>query len=326
MTPALSLADVEAYDPRARRTAKRLRARCPLHGGDHQQSFSADLGTGAYCCHACGATGKLADYWMDRPLQRARRDERLVLHRKPVKAAPPAVPQADPPQTAMARPMLPPAPGMEQLPFWQAALPGSPGEGYLRKRGIPLLIARQHGLGWAEPGTWPNGDPGFGYLVFPLSVGAYGRAVHPDYPRWDAPKASRHRKTSGPVGLCNAGVLADPPAWLHLCEAPLDALTLAVYGRPAVALVGTVLGEHVQAFRRCRGVLLALDGDAAGETATREVAAVLRVLGIVVKRLPMAALGGKDDLNAAHMAGVLCLPPLPLQCDRGRASIMGEVR
>jgi hypothetical protein len=142
-------------------------------------------------------------------------------------------------------------------------------------------------------------------------VGAYGRAVHPDYPRRDAPKASRHRKTSGPVGLFNAELLADPPAWLHVCEAPLDALTLAVYGGPAVALVGTALGEHVRAFRRCRGVLLALDGDAAGEKATMAAAAALRALGIAVKRLSVAALGGKDDLNAARMAGLLRLPTLP---------------
>lgn len=309
MTPALSLADVEAYDPRTRRTAQRLRARCPLHGSDHQQSFSADLGTGAYCCHACGATGKLTDYWTERPRERPRRDERLVLHRSP--PTPPRPPVAIPPGVASGRPVVATAPGLDRLPSWQAALPGSPGETYLAKRGIPLPIGQQHGLGWASPGAWPNGDPAYGYLVFPLGVGAYGRAVHPDYPHRDAPKASRHRKTTGPVGLFNAGVLADPPAWLHVCEAPLDALTLAVYGVPAVALVGTVLGERLPAFRRCRGVLLALDGDAAGEKATVAAAGALRALGIVVKRLPVVALGGRDDLNAMHMAGTLPLPPLP---------------
>ncbi len=129
-----------------------------------------------------------------------------------------------------------------------------------------------------------------------------------------APKASRHRKTTGPVGLFNAGLLADPPAWLHVCEAPLDALTLAIYGVSAVALVGTALGEQVRAFRRCRGVLLALDGDPAGEKATIAAAGALRGLGIVVQRLPVVALGGADDLNAAHMADVLRLPPLPTAC------------
>jgi hypothetical protein len=311
MTPALSLADVDAYDPHARRTALRLRARCPLHGGDHQQSFSADLVTGAYCCHACGAKGKLTDYWTERPRERPRRDERLVLHRGPAKTAPLASPVVVPPKAVPVLAPPGPVPGLDHLPSWPAALPGSPGERYLAKRGIPLAIARQYGLGWAEPGTWPNGDPGFGYLVFPLSIGAYGRAVHPNYPRRDAPKASRHRKTSGPVGLFNAEVLAAPPIWLHVCEAPLDALTLAVYGSPAVALVGTALGEHVGAFRRCRGVLLALDGDVAGEKATILAASALRALGIAVRRLPVSALGGTDDLNAAHMAGALRVPPLP---------------
>ncbi len=203
------------------------------------------------------------------------------------------------------------APGLAQLSSWQAALPGSPGAVYLTKRGIPLPMARQHGLGWASPGAWPNGDPAYGYLVFPLSVGAYGRAVHPDYPQRDAPKVSRHRKTSGPVGLFHADLLALPPAWLHVCEAPLDALTLAVYRHPAVALVGTALGEQTRAFHRCRGILLALDGDAAGEKATVAAAGALRALGIAVQWLPAAALGGADGLNAAHMAGALRLPPFP---------------
>ena len=36
-----------------------------------------------------------------------------------------------------------------------------------------------------------------------------------------------------------------------------------------------------------------------------------RALGIAVKRLPVAALGGADDINAAHMAGTLVLPSVP---------------
>lgn len=312
-TPALSLADVEAYDPRARRTAQRLRARCPLHGSDHQQSFSADLGTGAYCCHACGAKGKLTDYWTDRPPLRHRRDERLVLHRTTAKTPVPALPLPEKPPPLPNRSLLAAPPCLDRLAAWQAALPGSPGETYLAKRGIPLVVGRQHGLGWSPPGAWPNGDPAYGYLVFPLSVGAYGRAVHPNYPHRDAPKASRHRKTSGQAGLFNAGLLAAPPTWLHVCEAPLDVLTLAVSGASAVALVGTALGEQVRAFCRCRGILLALDGDVAGEKATMAAASALRTLGIAVKRLPVAALGGKDDINAAHMAGVLSWPSLPDQ-------------
>jgi hypothetical protein len=307
--PALSLADVEAYDPRARRRGQRVRARCPLHGSDHQQSFSADLVTGAYLCHACGARGKLADYWVERAPQRPRRDERLVLHHAPAKPLTP--PMAVPPVIMPAPSIAAAVSGLEQFPSWQAALPGSPGEDYLRKRSIPLRIAREHGLGWAPPEAWPNGDPAYGYLVFPLSVGAYGRAVHPDYPCRDAPKASRHRKTSGQAGFFNATLLAAPPAWLHVCEAPLDALTLAVYDRPAVALAGTALGSRVAAFRRCRGVLLALDGDAAGDAATVTLAAAFRALGIRVLRWPVGAFTDADDLNAAHVAGRLQLPLWP---------------
>lgn len=34
-----------------------VRSRCPLHGGDNPTSFSANLETGGFYCHACGAKG-----------------------------------------------------------------------------------------------------------------------------------------------------------------------------------------------------------------------------------------------------------------------------
>jgi|SRR5215467_2915050 len=33
------------------------RSRCPLHGGDNPTSFSVNLDTGGFFCHACGAKG-----------------------------------------------------------------------------------------------------------------------------------------------------------------------------------------------------------------------------------------------------------------------------
>jgi len=36
---------------------------------------------------------------------------------------------------------------------FQAALPGSRDEAYLRQRGMPLALALQYGVGYAAPGT-----------------------------------------------------------------------------------------------------------------------------------------------------------------------------
>ena len=70
-------------------------------------------------------------------------------------------------------------------PSFQATLPGSRDEGYLRHRDIPLALAQQYGVGYAAPGTWPHAarDWRGGRVVFPHTtpdghlVNLYGRAV-----------------------------------------------------------------------------------------------------------------------------------------------------
>ena len=91
------------------------------------------------------------------------------------------------------KPEKAPKPSRDDLPdllrTYQKALPGSLGEEYLKRRGIPLEVAQRCGVGYAAPGTWahPARDWKWGRLVFPHTdpagrlVNLYGRA-------WDRPR------------------------------------------------------------------------------------------------------------------------------------------
>lgn len=108
-------------------------------------------------------------------------------------------------------------------------------------------------------------------------------------------------------GLKNAGVfLASSQALksetVILCEAPIDALSVAACGITAVALGGVVSPQwlpRVLAFKR---VLLAFDNDAngAGDKAALELAPDLHSLGAKVARLspPREEGQSKSDWNA----------------------------
>jgi hypothetical protein len=81
---------------------------------------------------------------------------------------------------------------------------------------------------------------------------------------------------------------ADP---LIITEAPIDALSLAAAGMPAIALCGVALREWAPKAFGLKRVLLAFDADKAGDDAAEEWKAALR-FGTSVKRLRPE--GGKD--------------------------------
>jgi hypothetical protein len=141
----LSLADLEAWDPgapdrgRERRFLSPLpacRAKAPTPG---HRSLSVNRETGAWCCHRCGGRGRLREWQEERP--RAPRDarRRAALHR--------AFSLSPPPQPTPAAGCDPPAPAgggdwRDRL-RGQQPLPGTPGEAYLLRRGIPIKLADQ---------------------------------------------------------------------------------------------------------------------------------------------------------------------------------------
>jgi hypothetical protein len=93
----------------------------------------------------------------------------------------------------------------QQLAAFQAALPGSRGEAYLKQRGMPLALAQQRGVGSAAPGRGPHAarDWRDGRVVFPHNtpdgrlVNLYGRAVGTAE---QVPTAKRHDHLPGAKG------------------------------------------------------------------------------------------------------------------------------
>ena len=126
---------------------------------------------------------------------------------QPPQVRPPAARPPAPRESAPALPDLTPP-----LAAFQAALPGSRGAAYLQQRGIPLALARQHGVGSAAPGTWPHPTRDWhgGRVVFPHTtpdgrlVNLYGRAVGTAA---QVPKAKRHDHLPGVKGYFNTAAL-----------------------------------------------------------------------------------------------------------------------
>ncbi|HPW22285.1 MAG TPA: toprim domain-containing protein [Vicinamibacterales bacterium] len=315
MPESLSLRELQAFDPRARVNEGESDFCCPLCGeGKPRDSahrcLSVNVRTGKYQCHRCEAKGVLQERQEPRPQLAPRARRRAALHR--AFALPPQEPQepADPSWKGRLA-------GLE-------ALAGTPGASYLDARGIPLDVATAAGVRFSS--RW-YGRPA---VVFAFRdadgnlVAAQGRCADGQEPG---------KLSAGPIGR---GVFFGPGArealdagedgaTIALVEAPIDALSLAVAGLPALALGGCggkAWLPRALAFRR---VLLAFDADEAGDVAAAKLAAELQALGARCERLRPAdakdwneALqqGGADALRAA-IAGVLARPEEPEACACG---------
>jgi DNA primase len=124
-------------------------------------------------------------------------------------------------------------------------------------------------------------------------VAAHGRIIDP---------AQKNKLSAGPIG---AGVYWTPGAYvadpLVITEAPIDALSLAAVGLPAIALCGKGVKAWAPKAFAGKRVLLAFDADQPGDDAAEEWKAALR-FGTYAKRLrPEGGEGGKD-WNAMLMA------------------------
>jgi len=209
-----------------------------------------------------------------------------------------------------------------QLAAFQAALPGSRGEAYLRQRGIPLVLAQQRGVGYAAPGTWPHTarDWRGGRVVFPHTtpdghlVNLYGRAIGTEE---QVPKAKRHDHLPGAKGYFNAAALRAGAGPLWVCEGAFDALALLAAGVPRVVAIFGVQGWRWDWVREVRELGFALDADAAGQQQWRALARQAALRGKRVAVLPPAAYGGHKDVNEAWVAGTLAVSSWPAAAAEG---------
>jgi hypothetical protein len=283
----LSLADLQAFDPYARVTQPESRFLCPGCGGAkprdaEHRCLCANVETGLWRCCRCGAAGQLREWWKEQRLTgqgRRRPAPKTLSPRAAAKGRARATTEWQPPDSLQ-------------------PLAGTPGAEYLARRGIPVELAVEAGVLFAP--DW-YGRPAVVFLLRDASgniVGAQGR--HTD--GRENPKA--HNSTNA-----GAGVFATPGAWeadtLILCEGPIDALSLAAAGFPAVALLGTSYPNWLRRRSAFRRVLLAHDPDKAGDDAAGRLFPVLRSFGARPDRVrPEGANDWNDLLQARGIEGL----------------------
>lgn len=317
--PILSDDDLRVYDPMPRRSGGRDRYYCPIHGGDHQQSFSVDPDTGKYVCHTCKASGTLREFWPDAEGKRPSR-----------RAAPPTVEemgrralerraQADAERLEHLAGEIPSAARafLARLESMQEALrdPGCPGAAYLRGRGLDPERAVTLGVGYAPPNAWPGDrDRRVGRLVYPLAdpmsgrvVSAVGRLCIDPSLAWsdglrEQFKGAKQRKLPGcPAGIWPYASIAearDRARPLVLVEGPADALALAQHPMmtyPVLGLIGTANVLPATSLRGVAGVVLALDDDEGGKKGMLQTRVDLALAGIRVVAAAPGWLGGAKD-------------------------------
>lgn len=296
---------------------QKMRAYCPVHGGDHQRSLEVDLDTGRFFCHNCECWGYMdwareefaRERGLDREAGRSRQGGPPGRSRRVVRPAPP------PP------PVEPVRDDLEALAEkFREALPGSLGEKYLEYRGVSQEAAREYGLGYAASGEWPHRgrDWRWGRIVAAHTrpdgtlVSLYGRAVGADE---KVPRQLRHDHLPGSKGYFNTAALREGEGPLYVVEGVMDALALIASGYERVVAIFSArdwrwhwIPEDV------RRLVLAFDADGlggTGEDAREKLAGEARLRGLEVAYLDADNYGGKNDPADAFAAGTLAVGEWP---------------
>ena len=167
---------------------------------------------------------------------------------------------------------------------------------YLASRGIGLEMARRLGLGYAPDHGLREHLQAIGFTnqrqrdsgLF-LERGRErfaGTITVPDLAqgrvRWLTGRAvqlnarPRFQALPGPKPVLGLAALGPAPPWAIIAEGVFDYLTLAAWGYPAVAALGTQgMDKVAAALRGCPGVFLAFDNDDAGNTAAASLKQLL---------------------------------------------------
>ena len=264
---------------------------CPFHK-EGEGSFTVYADTEKFYCFGCGAKGDVLDF--------VQRMEKLTLPEAIRRLGDGTAPTTTVPSNRPAStrgPLVPPAAFPPRNPalltaavrFYAGRLRESGvAREYLALRGIGLAAAQGLGLGYA---------PGHGLRPFLESAGFDSRRMRdsglflergrerfagmitvPDIAsgrvRWlsgravDPTAKPRFQAAPGPKPVLGLAVLGPMPSLVVLTEGVFDYLTLAAWGHPACAALGTQgMDKVAAALRGCPRVFLAFDSDDAGREA-----------------------------------------------------------
>jgi hypothetical protein len=292
----LTVHEAELVSPR--KSGGRIRAYCHIHGGDHQRSLSIALdgdAAGYGYCHTCSAKVFVPELAPEgAQAQRSQRPRRVTaeaLLRPARKRAAPSDPTPEPWQRVELAALT------QWYPRMRERLADERACAYLEARAVPYDFASGEGVGYIPADAKLAGHMAKwrDRLVFPLGspagAGYAGRSLAGWVPGMDEnehkvalesdPDAPRRWEKTYPAGWYGYGSLASAER-VVICEGPLDRLALMAAGLPdVVALVGTAArAQWIPA--SVRGVVLALDGDAAGRERARTLRQELRAAGLEV--------------------------------------------
>jgi len=249
-----------------RRRGDQLQGCCPIHHGRRDDSFRAHLTRNVFHCFACQARGNVLDF--------VAAMERCSIREAALRLQQRFGVNVGMPRDGQKRELVRKEEGRNPpLPF---ALHGVEGNHpYLAERGIDLATAAEFGLGfYAGPGLMS------GRVVIPIRnlrgelVAYAGRAVDGRSPKYKLPAG--FRKSLEVFNLQRA-VAAGGQAVI-VVEGYFDCMRVHQAGFPwVVALMGSSLSAAQESGlrRHFEGIVLMLDGDAAGRAASETIAARL---------------------------------------------------
>lgn len=302
---------------------------CPVHGGSNPTAFCVELTSGLYHCFACGAGGRLLEFW-ERENQKPEKKSYLISSslllqeetrqkaamRIEVNSAKIVESNSTNPETAACGEVR-----MKVAQTRLALITRNPAArereaqtvlNYLKQRGISLETVLRAGVGYEAAFSFRVTGPGkirsatapglsqrrviVPALLFPLHDPTTGDFLN-FYARGISPTKLRlHHVGRGRKGLFNAGVVkpieVEP---LLVVEGVFDALAWlqAGYCR-VVALTGTSLLQP-EWFREAGPIIVAFDNDLTGRLAQEKAHQILAAMGLPCSSLtPQFYQGHKD--------------------------------
>lgn len=269
-----------------KRRGQRLVGPCPVHGGDNPQAFVVDLARDLwYCFTRCQGGGDVVE--LVRRLHRV--GYRQCAHYLATLAQAPT-PPSNPVTTFPGKPFRP----------YTRCLQLDPTAPLLHQKGIRSDTAQRFEAGGYQ-------GPGFlrGCIAVRLRdpqarpLGYAGRRLDPQQVR-------QHGKWKFPPGLPKRELLygfhhiaTQRHKGLVVVEGPWGVMRLMQIGFPAVALLGIqVSSTQLQLLYHSSRIVLMLDGDDAGRSASRKIAnALTQHASVQVHRIELAQGLDPDDLN-----------------------------